>query len=220
MTPRFVSACVVMLLASSSAVYAQDMSGLYAGGHLGSAAIGGDYNAFTPRNGFAGFDLQGMDGSQTTAGVQVGYNWDQGTYVLGIEGAASFFGMQATSTTSTIAGSVPEFGRSVDNLVTLMPKIGVKAGKGLVYAKAGLALAQVGASHDQGGLIAASGSASGWALGVGAEFPIAPQWTARVDYTYADFGSVRTDIAGSPDIWTTQDLNAGLISVGVNYYFK
>lgn len=220
MTRFLVSSTVAMVFASSVAVFAQDMSGLYAGGHIGSANIAGDYTAFTPRNNFAGFDLQGLDGSQTTAGLQVGYNWDKGTYVLGVEAAAAFFGMQSVSSTSNTVGRVPEFGRTVDNLVTLMPRIGVKAGKGLFYAKAGLAMATVGASHDQDPLISGSGSATGWALGVGAEFPIAPQWTGRIDYTYADFGSVRTDMAGSPNIWTTQNLNAGLISVGVNYYFK
>jgi outer membrane immunogenic protein len=220
MTRLLVSSTVAMMFASSAAVFAQDMSGPYVGGHLGSVNVAGDYTAFTPRNSFAGFDLQGLDASQGTAGVQMGYNWDQGSYVLGIEGSASFFGLQAVSTTSDAEGSVPEFGRTVDNLVTVMPKIGVKAGNGLIYAKAGLAMATVGAWHDQDPIIEGSGSASGWALGVGAEFPIAPQWTGRIDYTYADFGSVRTDMVGSPDIWTTQNVNAGLISVGVNYYFN
>ena len=45
--------------------------------------------------------------------------------------------------------------------------------------------------------------------------------TMRVDYTYADFGSTRTDMYGDDaDIWVDQSISEGLLTVGFNYYFN
>ncbi len=200
---------------------AQDLSGLYVGGHLGSVRNAGDYTAFTPRNGFAGFDLQGLQDSGGAGGVHMGYNWDHGAYIVGVEGSFTAMSLEKTSTSSTLLGSGPLFGQKLDSLATLMPKVGVKSGNAMFYAKAGLALGRIGAFHNQNGtVIEGSNTQTGWAAGIGAEFPVGNKWTGRIDYTYADFGSVRTDMAGSPDIWATQKVTEGLLSVGFNYYFN
>lgn len=210
----------VVLALGVGAASAQDYSGFYIGGQIGGVRASDDYTAYTPRNSFAGFDLQGLGGSVMAGGGQVGYNWDQGAYVLGVEGSLTAFGMNEISTSSDSQGSVPPFGSKIDNLMTIMPRIGFKSGNALIYAKAGVAMSSIGATHDQNGtIISDSSTATGWSAGVGAEFPLADRLTARLDYTYADFGTVRTDLAGSPDIWTEQNVAENLFTVGINYYF-
>ncbi len=198
---------------------AQGLDGFYLGGHLGSARATGGYDAFTPWNGYAGFDVQDLDGSSIAAGVQAGRNWDRGNFVIGVEASLSAVSISETSTSSVLRGTVPPFSRSVNNLFTLMPRIGVKVGNGMIYAKGGVAMAGIGSEHDQNGtLIAGSSTETGLALGIGAEFPVSDRLTMRIDYTQADFGTVRTDLAGSPDIWTEQDVKAQMVSLGFNYY--
>lgn len=210
----------VLLALGAGAATAQDFSGFYLGGQIGGVQSSSDYNAFTPRNSFAGFDVQGLGGSVMAGGAQVGYNWDQGSYVLGVEGSLTAFGINESSTTSDLEGNIPPFGRSLDNLMTIMPRVGFKSGNALIYAKAGLAMSSVGAWHDQNGtMLSESSTATGWAAGIGAEIPVADRLTARLDYTYADFGTVTTDLAGDPDIWTEQGVTENLFTVGINYYF-
>jgi outer membrane immunogenic protein len=205
------------------AVQAADWSGLYLGGHLGTARTSGSFDAFTPNNSFNGFDLQGMNGSAMLGGLQLGYNWDMGSYVVGIEGSFSAMGLSKGSVTSQDRGTVPQFNREVDNLLLLTPRIGFEVGDALIYAKAGLAATRIGATHDQDGdMISGGGTETGWAVGIGAEFPIAERLTARIDLTHADFGSTRQDMPGAgsnDDIWTTQKLKTQLITVGFNYRF-
>ena len=204
------------------AVHAEDMTGPYFGGHLGSMQASGDYTAYTPRNYYEGFGMQGLDGSDLAGGVHAGYNWDQGAYLLGLEGTLTAFDINTLSTTSMTLDEGPEFGRSIKNMATLAPKLGMKVGKGLIYAKAGLAMGSIGATHDQNGeFLSGSNRQTGWMAGIGAEFPVAERMTMRVDYTYADFGSTRTDMYGDDaDIWVDQSISEGLLTVGFNYYFN
>jgi outer membrane immunogenic protein len=202
---------------------AADWTGLYMGAHIGSARSSGAYDAYTPRNSFDGFDLQGLDGSAFIGGIHLGYNWDMGNYIIGLEGSISRMSLSKASKRSNEEGTVPQFNREVDNLFLLTPRIGWEVGNALIYAKAGLAATRVGATHDKDGdMIASGGTETGWAIGIGAELPIAERWTARIDLTHADFGNTRQDFAGAgnnDDIWTTQKLKTQVITVGFNYRF-
>lgn len=214
------SLATVAVLSVAGSAQALDWSGLYVGGHLGSTNLSGAMDAYTPYNDYDGFDLQGTGGHAGVGGLQAGYNWDQGTYVFGIEATLTAGGPSTTTTSSDLRGEVPEFSRSLDGMGTLTPRIGFKAGNALVYAKAGLAMAKLGVSHDQGDLIKGSSTENGWTIGLGVEVPATDRMTWKIEYNYADFGNVRTDMAGSPDIYTIQKAKTNSIFVGFNYYFK
>src|SRR6187399_1774632 len=81
-----------MLLALTSAAHAADMvappvhnwSGLYVGGFVGY----GDLSS----NGFFATSLDlGFDGAWPLVGARVGWNWQAGHFVFGVEGDGSFF---------------------------------------------------------------------------------------------------------------------------------
>ena len=212
---------VVSLIAlGTGGAQAADWTGFYLGAHLGHARSSGDYDAFTPRNSYDGFDIQGLNGGAFIGGVQLGYNWDMGEYVVGIEGSLSGMSLSKSSNESNEEGEVPDFNRDVDNLFLLMPRIGFEVNDVLLYAKAGLAMTRIGSGHDQSGnVISGSGTEAGWAIGIGAEFPVSERVTGRIDFVHADFGSVRQSMSGSPDIWTNQDVKTQLITFGFNYRF-
>jgi outer membrane immunogenic protein len=178
-----------------------DWTGLYLGGHIG-AGWDGD-------GGFLG-------------GGQVGFNYQIGGAVIGIEGQLS-----ATSVKDSVSASIlaPGFAfglasaeARLDWISTLAARAGWTFDRWLVYGKVGAAWAHVSFdavtsfnSFAGGALIAASGSRtiSGWMLGLGAEYALWGNWTAKVEYDVMNFGS---------DFIT--DSNVHVVKAGVNYRFR
>lgn len=199
---------------------AGDFTGFYAGGGLTSAGVGGDYTAFTPRNGYAGFDVQDLDPRSLGGTLFVGRNWDMGNMILGIEASITGFTATGDSTTSIAEGTVPPFWREVQNQFALTPRVGMVAGNSLIYAKAGLAASKVSAAHEIGGTMAeGSGTRTGWIVGIGAEIPLADSFNARIELTHANYGTDRYDL-GSTGRWAEQDVTTTAVSLGFTYYFN
>ena len=60
---------------------------------------------------------------------------------------------------------------------------------------------------------------SGWTVGVGGEYMFAPNWSAKVEYMYADYGSERylaTLLPPGVDLGLTTHSVKG----GINYHFN
>lgn len=220
MKKHILAGCIAAISIASNA-QAQDWEGFYVGGHFGAADLSGDYTAFTPNNGFAGFLMSGLEGTGAIGGVQVGRNWNMGTYVLGIEGTLSAGGVEENSTVSSI-GNVPVFSRDVDTLMTLSARVGMPVNGMLLYARAGVAGARFTSGHDQNSnWISNTETETGWLVGLGLEGQLAQNLTWRVDFTHMDFGDFRTDITGpGPAIWTQQDSRVQTLTVGLNYWFN
>jgi len=197
-------------------------TGFYIGGHLGIASVASGYEAFTPRNAFAGFPLQGMGGTALMGGMQVGYNYQVNSMVLGLEADLSAVGFNKNSTTALApaAGVVPVFSRNLSWTATVAPRLGVTFGRAMLYAKAGLAVGGFSVGHDQGPWISASATRIGWTVGTGLEYAITQSLTAKVEYNYMNFGRFRTDLAGAPAIWIIQRGDVHAVKVGVNYLFS
>jgi high affinity Mn2+ porin len=76
-------------------------------------------------------------------------------------------------------------------MATFRGRVGYAFQHWMFYATAGLALSQgrylqtPGAADDQDKLLH---SHLGWAAGLGGEVPIAPRWTLKLEYLYANFG--------------------------------
>ncbi len=206
--------------------------GFYLGGHLGYAWGKSDWSAL------------GASGSMSLArtidtfaeagsffeGIQGGYNYMlPNRIVIGVEADTSFpafpnlsgFGIGGQT-----ALTPPAFGTEfyTDNVLafgTVRGRIGYAPGNWLLYATGGFAW-----SRDQLGLTQlASGAVGypqawrfGWAAGAGVETPIAPHWTARLEYLFTGFGSASTDF---PTIW--QQINSNLtmheVRAGLIYHF-
>lgn len=196
-------------------------TGFYIGGHLGVASVSSGYDAFTPWNGFAGFDMQGLGGSALMGGMQIGYNYQVNSFVMGLEADLSAIGFKKSSTTSILRGpGVPVFDRSLSWAATVAPRLGVTFGRAMLYAKAGLALGGFSVGHNQGPWISGSTTRLGWTVGAGVEYAITQNLTAKVEYNYMNFGRFRTDMAGAPSIWVMQRGDVHAVKVGVNYLFS
>ncbi len=149
-------------------------------------------------------------------GATAGANWQTGLWVLGVEGDIS----------KTNAGPrldppscTPTCSQDVDWLGTLRLRAGVTVTPAwLLYGTGGLA---VGGIHDFApGFVSVHDTKVGWTAGVGTEVMLAPHWSVKAEYLYADFGS--TTVCGAPLCATpaTADyVHAHIARAGLNYHF-
>jgi outer membrane immunogenic protein len=151
-------------------------------------------------------------------GGTLGYNWQRGRWVFGIEGDYAWADVAGHS---SACGSNPHpCGTSLDSLGTFRGRIGYAAGSTgslLPYLTGGAAFGNV---RGWDSLMSASGTSlrTGWTAGAGIEAMITPQWTAKLEYFHADFGGSQLfDIV--PGIPETVDLRLDSARIGLNYRF-
>lgn len=218
----------LLALAVAQPAVAQPMpvfnwTGLYVGGHVGGAWG----RTITRGDGVDAFDDNTLDfplnPSGFVGGLQLGYNWQSGNWVYGIEGDLGYLGLKKS------AIDVPN-----DNFAevqygwygTLTGRIGITFSPTLLYLKGGLAFANIRNTAydiDGGGVIDPSdfsevtGTKLGWALGGGLEWAFAPQWSAKIEYLYLDFGS-RTSTNLDGDLFTHRN-QVQTVKIGLNHRF-
>jgi outer membrane immunogenic protein len=81
------------------------------------------------------------------------------------------------------------------------------------YVKGGAAWAD--AEYTLAGVGAVSDTRVGWTLGTGVEWALAPQWSAKLEYNYLDFGKDNYTLGTPFEI----DTQVHLIKAGINYRF-
>jgi outer membrane immunogenic protein len=175
--------------------------GFYAGVHGGYASgdtdvMAGVNASGSPKGGFGGF--------------QLGYNYlVTASWLLGFEADASF---------GDINDSTPPLASSnfkVDQFGTVLGRFGYVHGPWLIYATAGTAWANTKWTSATGP-ISADRTLIGWAGGLGVEYAFLPNWSAKVEYLYADFGDMRRTIGGGA---INSDLTMSMVRAGLNYHF-
>jgi outer membrane immunogenic protein len=135
-------------------------------------------------------------------GLQAGYNWQTGQFVLGAEAD-----IQLSAADDTFAPwkfSNPWFG-------TVRGRAGVVFNNVLIYGTGGLAYG--GLEGSSFGL-SESKTHLGWTVGGGVEFGIAPNWSAKVEYLYLDLADRGYSITG-----VNNGLESSLLRLGLNYRF-
>lgn len=167
---------------------AYSWAGPYLGGNVGYQWGSVDSNPTKP----SGF----------TGGVQAGYNFQNGPWVFGIEGD-----IQATGADDTFAPwkfSNPWFG-------TVRGRAGYAFSNVLFYGTAGLAFGELrGETFGW----SESHTTAGWAAGVGAEFGLARNWSAKIEYLWVDLSTSQFAITG-----VSNGYSASVVRAGVNYHF-
>lgn len=158
------------------------------------------------------FDLTGW-----IAGVDVGANFQTGSFVLGVEGDVAWTNMGGS------AGCPPglfECSTDINWLATLRARAGFAADAVLVYATAGVAAADV--TSDSPPFtpdLAFDSTYFGWTAGAGVEVGVSEQVSLKAEYLYTDLGS-QTD---TDDILDIGDVEVPIafhsVRVGANFHF-
>jgi opacity protein-like surface antigen len=186
-------------------------TGLYIGGHMGGAFDGSNFsNPFGPT--LFGDNVRSPGG---IGGLQIGYNWQYGATVLGVEADVTAADLVGTFTCLQPVHSLPLFSPGFiggafgatcqvqsDWFGTLTGRIGTTFGdhgRTLVYAKGGLAWihdnvdiatnsAVAGAAGPPHATSSASFTQWGWTVGAGVEYALTGNWSARLEYDFLGFG--------------------------------
>jgi len=190
---------------------------------------------------------QSLSASGTGAvfGGQLGYNWQTGSWVLGVEGdfdGTGISGTQKSVFASLLTPSNTDGFTATEKanwLASARGRVGYTWGPGLLYATGGGAWESVTrnsmVSANTGNNVfgdSAAGSftttKSGWVAGAGYEWMMAANWTVRGEYLFYKFSNSDTDSLTLPNCPTptgcgvnvSNSLNQiSVFRLGVNYRF-
>jgi outer membrane immunogenic protein len=157
----------------------------------------------------------GLDATGGFGGGQIGYNFQTGMIVLGVEGDIA-----AGDLSQTVNGN--SFGIPFttaftnDTLASLRGRAGLAYNTWLFYGTVGGGWAHDKISGNLGGLpFSNEGWLSGWTAGAGVEWSFAPNWSTKLEYLHYGLGTPNTFgtvPSGKVDI--------GTLKIGINYLFR
>lgn len=192
-------------------------TGFYFGLHAGGASLDEDLLA---RSTFPGnfFESRFSDSYHKfgfIGGGQVGYNWQNGMTVVGVEADGSWTNLKVSTdlpfTDPFLGGKgTSRFSTSIDWLVTLRGRAGIAATPSLLlYVTGGAAAAGVKITYQSAGLnfvppgplvntISASNTIFGWTAGIGAEWAIDRNWSVKGEYLRVQFDNSSLNVTLPP----------------------
>lgn len=137
------------------------------------------------------------DADGFVGGAQVGFNWQMGSLVAGVEGMLDYSDMSGSAQCSTFAGTVCRTRQ--DWLGDINLKLGFAVDRALIYGTGGIAFTNFKLTQPVGAPPANFGSHSrtGWTVGVGIDYALTNNWVAGLQYKYYDFGSFNSTAAGT-----------------------
>jgi outer membrane immunogenic protein len=201
-------------------------TGFYFGGNLGAGWSNGEVT-----DSFLGANWSANKNVAFVGGGQVGANYEFGSFVTGVEGDFDWFANNNNSSGVTFLGTTLQGSGNGQWLTTLTGRIGYAFDRVLFYGKGGGAW--VGSNDFTLTNVATGSSVSfsnnntntGWTAGAGVEWAFYSNVTARIEYDYVGLSnSVFTVPATFPivggDVFTANDRNIQLITVGMNYLFN
>jgi outer membrane immunogenic protein len=157
----------------------------------------------------------GLDAQGGVGGVQIGYNFQTGNFVFGIEGDGAL--ADISQTLSGVAFGVPLSATFTnDTLVSLRGRFGLALSNVLFYATGGGGWGHGKITGTSLG-VTVSGDAwhSGWSGGGGIEWAIKPDWSTKVEYIHYGFGS-----ASYFGVANSGKIDVDTVKIGINYLFR
>ena len=200
-------------------------TGFYIGGNLGAA-----WTKTNISDSLFGLNFNNGNNAVFVAGGQVGFNYQFGNVVLGVEGD---FDWAANNNNSTVAvvGPLGDLFTATANdrwMATVAGRLGYAFDRWMIYAKGGggwvgansftVTDITTGVSFNPG----SSSTLSGWLVGGGFEWAFANNWSFRAEYDYFGLsGRSFTVPVGilAGDTFTTGNNNIQMATVGINYLF-
>ena len=195
-----------------------DWTGFYVGGHFGygDASFGPDTNPFPLQGALLPHSPTGLIG-----GFQMGYNRQlTNRVVLGVEADASF-----TSPPDGAALTPAPFNTTLDYVGTVRGRIGYAFGRWMPYVTGGFAWGHthVNINADPANtsdIVSSVGHyQTGWTTGLGLEFAVSGNWSAKLEYDHVDLSRQTYDLNafGLPGV--NVDPRVDFVKFGLNYRF-
>jgi outer membrane immunogenic protein len=156
-----------------------------------------------------GFDLSGG-----LIGGTIGYNWQIGPWVLGLEGDIDW-----TNINGKVTNGFCPFTCETSNswLGTARGRVGYAFNNIMPYLTGGLALGNVKATTPFFG--GKDDTNVGWTVGGGLEVGLYGGWTAKAEYLYVNLGEINCGITCNGFVNDNVTFTANIVRGGINYRF-
>ncbi len=178
----------------------------------------------------------GNRASGFTVGGQLGYNYQFGNLVLGLETDMQWSDIKASHQATTVASAASgytyaDIRHGINWFGTTRGRLGYAFGRVMPYVTGGVAYGEVEARGVQaaaGALISGARTETtvGWAAGAGAEVAVTDNVTARAEYVYVELPGVSGPAAAITPIgplagsFSTGALGAHIFRGGANWKFN
>jgi outer membrane immunogenic protein len=203
-----------------AAIY--DWSGFYIGANGGWGSSRKCWDFVTPAGAF--ISNEGChDSTGGTAGGQIGYRWQSGTWVFGLEGQGNWADFRGSNV--SLAFPATTINSKIDAFGLLTGQVGYAANNVLFYVKGGAAVTgdRYRINTTAGNVLIASANNDtrwGGVVGVGLEYGFAPNWSAAIEYDHL-FMQDRTSSFTTPGgvFFSNERIrqDVDLVTVRVNY---
>jgi outer membrane immunogenic protein len=202
-------------------------AGLYIGLNAGVGwGDSGDITVNGPTVASSGILGGGSSDGRFVGGAQIGYNWQSGAIVYGLEADIQYVDTGGNLTWGNYSWWDGRGGGDGGYLGTVRARLGYAMDRTLIYITGGLAYGGLNSNPLTGN----STSDVGWTIGGGIEYAFTNNWTARIEGLYVDTGNGRSSQtfinpvggilpAGVYTATTSGGGGGGLLRIGVNYKF-
>jgi outer membrane immunogenic protein len=181
---------------------AYNWSGFYLGINGGGGWGGSQWD------GVSKFDISGG-----LIGGTIGYNWQFGGAILGVEGDIDWSGIKGTTTTLCVPGCTTRN----HWLSTARGRAGYAIDRWLPYVTAGLAVGDISATVP--GLPGGSITTAGWTVGAGLEVGVIGNVSVKAEYLYVGFGSFNCGLNCGLLAGGNVSYNTNVVRAGLNVHF-
>jgi len=205
---------------------AASWEGWYIGAHAGAAWQKADVNSnasFFDGYSFIPFNSAAISKTGFIGGGQIGYNWQHGNFVFGIEADGSGLSGRASANVGYDGiGPDARYASRISWMSTVRGRFGLAVGDTMAYATAGVAFGGVRNSvnifpAEDNFSHSISKTQTGWAIGGGVEHMLSRNWTIGLEGLFVDLGR-STLVDGRSEIF--QFNNQAIIGrLKVNYKF-
>ena len=203
-----------------------DWSGFYIGANAG---YGSSRKCFDFA-GFVGFPVAPirdncLDATGALAGGQIGYNWQAGSWVFGLEAQGDWADLNGRAPSLLFPGTTAR--ARINGIGLFTGRVGYAWNNVLLYVKGGAAVAsdRYSSVFTATNVLISSASETRWGgvAGAGIEFGFAPNWSVGLEYDHMFMGTRTLAFSGPfalpplPLERVRQDVDMG--TVRINYRF-
>jgi outer membrane immunogenic protein len=207
---RLVSCALLPLIAIAGPAAANPLApiwtGIYGGVHGGARWGDVDTSSFGS-----------ISDTAADYGVHAGYSVTLGSFLVGVEGDASFDGADFD-----VSGALGNGSLTTDWSGTIRGRAGVLIGPALLYATAGYAWTSTSLSgtDSTGAKFGGDQDFTGVVYGIGAESYVLPNISVRLEALRYDYGAEKLSFDGAGNTLTNVDPDDTVVRAGVTFHLN
>jgi outer membrane immunogenic protein len=187
-------------------------SGFYLGLQAGYGWGRTRHDFFTNPGGAFVISSGNMNYDGFLGGGTLGWNWQAGTVVFGLEGDLSWANLVGGD-----AICAPQCRTALNWFGTGRGRVGVAMGTMLAYLTGGVAFGDVRLSAA--GVYNDHTTSTGWTAGGGGEWAFAPNWSGKIEYLYVDLGTASILYPPPSPFRVDARMRFHIVRAGLNWRF-